>query len=406
MTFDELYSMISEASDFSSEAYGKLFKCIDVEQKKPLFTVPLYYQIEREKEWKKAEAYMKKKERDRQKVEQKRLEAKQKVEDAKKQAKLKAEEERRKAEEERRKAEEERRKKEKLESEAKRKAAKEEQKKIESERKAAEERERKIVERIKPDADMMIAGILCDMVHIIPTLPDDPKFWITKDNVCAENMNVLQVMFDSKSQKVSCENMELLVNRFSKVIDQNFHIPSTVELFYLGNVKKDYKVVHREEWNAELFSGLKKVKKGKEMLLKPRFACSEETYNKSKNKAIERLKMIINKYVNHLKSVEYKSFLTKKTIQYIDRPFPSELYYALLYWESLEKSVAIDFYGKWLVFHDDVVPEKLVSSVLPILNSLFKGEKTFELMSSNSKAYSFLRQKELVGNGVYLIIKE
>ena len=74
--------------------------------------------------------------------------------------------------------------------------------------------------------------------------------------------------------------------------------------------------------------------------------------------------------------------------------------------DSLQNKDADSAYGKVQTSLEQSVPESIIGYVLPKLNEFFKGRYTFDMLSSNKSAYATLREKNLIEDGVYLLVKE
>lgn len=229
-------------------------------------------------------------------------------------------------------------------------------------------RETELIERIRPNALMLIAGVLSDLEQV-----KNKKGTYKRMRSCvrADDMRLLQIKIsedEEKNNSYTYDNAYLLASRFSMLTKSRF--------------------------NAEYADG-----KG------IRLACYELNSG-VKTQVIKQLKVVIEKFGSSQKTGEYKKFFLKTEIKYIDRPVTYQLYYALLLLDSLQNKDADSAYGKVQTSLEQSVPESIMGNVLPKLNEFFKGRYTFDLLSSNKSAYATLREKNLMEEGVYLLVKE
>ena len=229
-------------------------------------------------------------------------------------------------------------------------------------------RETELIERIRPNALMLIAGVLSDLEQVKNKRGTYKRM---RSCVRAEDMRLLQIKIsedEEKNNSYTYENAYLLASRFSMLTKSRF--------------------------NAEYADG-----KG------IRLACYE--LNSSvKTQVIKQLKVVIEKFGSSQKTGEYKKFFLKTEIKYIDKPVTYQLYYALLLLDSLQNKDADSAYGKVQTSLEQSVPESIIGYVLPKLNEFFKRRYTFDMLSSNKSAYATLREKNLIEDGVYLLVKE
>ena len=219
------------------------------------------------------------------------------------------------------------------------------QKREADEREMERKREAELIERIRPNALMLIGGVLSDL----------------------EQVKNKRGTYRRMRSCMRAEDMRLL-HRFSMLTKSRF--------------------------NAEYGDG-----KG------IRLACYELNSG-VKTQVIKQLKAVIEKFGSSQRTGEYKKFFIKTEIKYIDRPVTYQLYYALLLLDSLQNKDADSAYGKIQTPMEQTVPESTMGYVLPKLNEFFKGRYTFDLLSSNKSAYATLREKNLIEDGVYLLVKE
>lgn len=229
-------------------------------------------------------------------------------------------------------------------------------------------RETELIERIRPNALMLIAGVLSDLEQVKNKRGTYKRM---RSCVRADDMRLLQIKIsedEEKNNSYTYDNAYLLASRFSMLTKSRF--------------------------NAEYADG-----KG------IRLACYE--LNSSvKTQVIKQLKVVIEKFGSSQKTREYKKFFLKTEIKYIDKPVTYQLYYALLLLDSLQNKDADSAYGKVQTSLEQSVPESIIGYVLPKLNEFFKGRYTFDMLSSNKSAYATLREKNLIEDGVYLLVKE
>lgn len=229
-------------------------------------------------------------------------------------------------------------------------------------------RETELIERIRPNALMLIAGVLSDLEQVKNKRGTYKRM---RSCVRADDMRLLQIKIsedEEKNNSYTYENAYLLASRFSMLTKSRF--------------------------NAEYADG-----KG------IRLACYE--LNSSvKTQVIKQLKVVIEKFGSSQRTGEYKKFFLKTEIKYIDKPVTYQLYYALLLLDSLQNKDADSAYGKVQTSLEQSVPESIIGYVLPKLNEFFKGRYTFDMLSSNKSAYATLREKNLIEDGVYLLVKE
>lgn len=229
-------------------------------------------------------------------------------------------------------------------------------------------RETELIERIRPNALMLIAGVLSDLEQVKNKRGTYKRM---RSCVRAEDMRLLQIKISEDEEinnSYTYENAYLLASRFSMLTKSRF--------------------------NAEYADG-----KG------IRLACYE--LNSSvKTQVIKQLKVVIERFGSSQKTGEYKKFFLKTEIKYIDKPVTYQLYYALLLLDSLQNKDADSAYGKVQTSLEQSVPESIIGYVLPKLNEFFKGRYTFDMLSSNKSAYATLREKNLIEDGVYLLVKE
>ena len=229
-------------------------------------------------------------------------------------------------------------------------------------------RETELIERIRPNALMLIAGVLSDLEQVKNKRGTYKRM---RSCVRADDMRLLQIKIsedEEKNNSYTYDNAYLLASRFSMLTKSRF--------------------------NAEYADG-----KG------IRLACYE--LNSSvKTQVIKQLKVVIEKFGSSQKTGEYKKFFLKTEIKYIDKPVTYQLYYALLLLDSLQNKDADSAYGKVQTSLEQSVPESIIGYVLPKLNEFFKGRYTFDMLSSNKSAYATLREKNLIEDGVYLLVKE
>ena len=229
-------------------------------------------------------------------------------------------------------------------------------------------RETELIERIRPNALMLIAGVLSDLEQVKNKRGTYKRM---RSFVRADDMRLLQIKIsedEEKNNSYTYDNAYLLASRFSMLTKSRF--------------------------NAEYADG-----KG------IRLACYE--LNSSvKTQVIKQLKVVIEKFGSSQKTREYKKFFLKTEIKYIDKPVTYQLYYALLLLDSLQNKDVDSAYGKVQTSLEQSVPESIIGYVLPKLNEFFKGRYTFDMLSSNKSAYATLREKNLIEDGVYLLVKE
>ena len=229
-------------------------------------------------------------------------------------------------------------------------------------------RETELIERIRPNALMLIAGVLSDLEQVKNKRGTYKRM---RSCVRADDMRLLQIKIsedEEKNNSYTYDNAYLLASRFSMLTKSRF--------------------------NAEYADG-----KG------IRLACYE--LNSSvKTQVIKQLKVVIEKFGSSQKTREYKKFFLKTEIKYIDKPVTYQLYYALLLLDSLQNKDVDSAYGKVQTSLEQSVPESIIGYVLPKLNEFFKGRYTFDMLSSNKSAYATLREKNLIEDGVYLLVKE
>ena len=229
-------------------------------------------------------------------------------------------------------------------------------------------RETELIERIRPNALMLIAGVLSNLEQVRNKRGTYKRM---RSCVRADDMRLLQIKIsedEEKNNSYTYDNAYLLASRFSMLTKSRF--------------------------NAEYADG-----KG------IRLACYE--LNSSvKTQVIKQLKVVIEKFGSSQKTGEYKKFFLKTEIKYIDKPVTYQLYYALLLLDSLQNKDADSAYGKVQTSLEQSVPESIIGYVLPKLNEFFKGRYTFDMLSSNKSAYATLREKNLIEDGVYLLVKE
>ena len=242
------------------------------------------------------------------------------------------------------------------------------QKREADEREMERKRETELIERIRPNALILIAGVLSDL-----ELVKNKRGTYRRMRSCvrAEDMRLLQIKIsedEEKNNSYTYDNAYLLASRFSMLTKSRF--------------------------NAEYGDG-----KG------IRLACYELNSG-VKPQVIKQLKAVIEKFGSSQRTGEYRKFFIKTEIKYIDRPVTYQLYYALLLLDSLQNKDADSAYGKIQTPMEQTVPESTMGYVLPKLNEFFKGRYAFDLLSSNKSAYATLREKNLIEDGVYLLVKE
>lgn len=229
-------------------------------------------------------------------------------------------------------------------------------------------RETELIERIRPNALMLIAGVLSDLEQVKNKRGTYKRM---RSCVRVDDMRLLQIKIsedEEKNNSYTYYNAYLLASRFSMLTKSRF--------------------------NAEYADG-----KG------IRLACYE--LNSSvKTQVIKQLKVVIENFGSSQKTGEYKKFFLKTEIKYIDKPVTYQLYYALLLLDSLQNKDVDSAYGKVQTSLEQSVPESIIGYVLPKLNEFFKGRYTFDMLSSNKSAYATLREKNLIEDGVYLLVKE
>lgn len=229
-------------------------------------------------------------------------------------------------------------------------------------------RETELIERIRPNALMLIAGVLSDLEQVKNKRGTYKRM---RSCVRVDDMRLLQIKIsedEEKNNSYTYDNAYLLASRFSMLTKSRF--------------------------NAEYADG-----KG------IRLACYE--LNSSvKTQVIKQLKVVIENFGSSQKTGEYKKFFLKTEIKYIDKPVTYQLYYALLLLDSLQNKDVDSAYGKVQTSLEQSVPESIIGYVLPKLNEFFKGRYTFDMLSSNKSAYATLREKNLIEDGVYLLVKE
>ena len=229
-------------------------------------------------------------------------------------------------------------------------------------------RETELIERIRPNALILIAGVLSDLEQVKNKRGTYKRM---RSCVRADDMRLLQIKIsedEEKNNSYTYDNAYLLASRFSMLTKSRF--------------------------NAEYADG-----KG------IRLACYE--LNSSlKTQVIKQLKVVIEKFGSSQKTGEYKKFFLKTEIKYIDKPVTYQLYYALLLLDSLQNKDTDSAYGKIQTPMEQTVPESTMGYALPKLNEFFKGRYAFDLLSSNKSAYATLREKNLIEDGVYLLVKE
>ena len=268
----ELKCLLELAEQFDETAYKTLYTLKDIDtQKEPLFFEPDYIKEEKKlaeetqilaeaKAWK--ENMLAKKaaeERARLEAEEKARQAElRRIEEekaAEERARLAAIEEERKAEELRQKEEEAQKRKE---EEERRKAEEQEAKRLakieteEKERQLREQKELELVEHLKATATKTISNIVRDMVFIEggnallgsinnssnpPHMENVESFWIKRHSISMDEMEKLLI-----DNSVSSENIDMFVQRLSKILDCVFDIPTATQLEYAMRAK-DKKIV-------------------------------------------------------------------------------------------------------------------------------------------------------------------
>lgn len=289
-------------------------------------------------------------------------------------------------------------------------------------------------------------------------------FWQMRNCVSANDMKVLGIDVDeysSETDSYTYDEAETFVKRFCLLTMEKFYIPEEKELFLSigGRGSKVYpmpvritsckaKKINRTfkqalgcEWvirhdrrafapqinifktksdhlissatkTPELIKEIvqyKKLDRNYESWLKDhncfRIACSTSTYERLIRTIINQLKDVVDEYVEHQKTAEYKKLFIKKTIRYIDKPVTSQIYMSILLIEALEKPSSNSFYPQWNSHQEkETLSEEELTEVVNKLNILFDGKYKFEKLSLNNSTLTFLRNNGLIGEGHYLYL--
>ena len=289
-------------------------------------------------------------------------------------------------------------------------------------------------------------------------------FWLMRNFVGANDMRVLGIEVDKYSNKndsFTYDDAEMFVRRFCMLTMEKFHIPEEEELFlsiggsgskvipmpFVGmtsciakNVSRTFKRVLGCEWVIrherlalvpqtnnlvfytiadKLYSETKKPSKLINAIIQEkkldrnleswlndhncfRIACSTNTYERLARTTTNQLRDLIDEFVGHQKTAEYKKLFIKNTIRFIDKPVTSQLYMALLLLETLGKSGSNSFYPQWSSHSEESLSEGKMAEVVKKLNILFNGKLKFEQLSFNKSAFTSLRNNGLIGEGEYL----
>jgi hypothetical protein len=115
-----------------------------------------------------------------------------------------------------------------------------------------------------------------------------------------------------------------------------------------------------------------------------------------------QLRCLVDEFVGHQKTAEYKKLFIKNTIRFIDKPVTSQLYTALLLLETLGIPGSKSFYPQWSSHSEESLSEEKLAEVVKKLNILFNGKYKFEQLSFNKSAFTSLRNNGLIGEGEYL----
>ena len=291
-------------------------------------------------------------------------------------------------------------------------------------------------------------------------------FWQMRNCVGANDMRTLGIEVDrysSENDSYTYNEAETFVRRFCMLTTEKFHIPEEEELFISNggsgsnicsvtptpigtktckakNVNRTFKRVLGCEWvirqerlalvpktdnlvfytsaekmisTASKPSGLikaivqdKKLDSSFESWLYDhncfRIACSTSTYERLARTITNQLRNLVDEFVGHQKTVEYKKLFIKNTIRFIDRPVTSQLYMALLLLDTLGKPGSNSFYPQWSSHSEESLSEEKLAEVVKKLNILFNGKYKFEQLSFNKSAFTSLRNNGLIGEGEYL----
>jgi hypothetical protein len=114
------------------------------------------------------------------------------------------------------------------------------------------------------------------------------------------------------------------------------------------------------------------------------------------------LRGLVDEFVGHQKTAEYKKLFIKNTIRFIDKPVTSQLYMTLLLLDTLGKSGSNSFYPQWSSHSEESLSEEKLAEVVKKLNLLFDGKYKFEQLSFYKSALTSLRNNGLIGEGDYL----
>jgi len=291
-------------------------------------------------------------------------------------------------------------------------------------------------------------------------------FWQMRNCVGANAMRVLGIEVDrysNENDSYTYDDAELFVRRFCMLTTEKFHIPEEEELFISNggsgsnicsitptpigtktckakNVNRSFKRVLGCEWvirqerlalvpktdnlvfytsadkmisTASKPSGLikaiiqdKKLDSSFDSWLNDhncfRIACSTSTYERLARTITNQLRCLVDEFVGHQKTAEYKKLFIKNTIRFIDKPVTSQLYTTLLLLETLGKPGSNSFYPQWSSHSEESLSEEKLAEVVKKLNTLFNGKYTFEQLSFNKSAFTSLRNNGLIGEGEYL----
>ena len=285
---------------------------------------------------------------------------------------------------------------------------------------------------------------------------------------CMKQLQITIDSNSEKSNTYSYEDALLFVRRFSLLTDEHFYIPSENELFYSngGNYSNIImRIPHMTACIAKTKNNHFKREFGCEWAVKPvahvfktqddksearvfytqadkmfcstnkpsvkfkaetlteknlssdfeewfkthcgfRIACSENAYTRLKAVIVKQLKDVIIKYADCIKSVEYRKLFSKDSIQYINIPLSSQVYFAVKALDALENPDKARDLNLSSSLFKGTISENMARDILIKLNGMFRGKYVFDLLNTNKNAFSYLSKNNLITEGVYLYIKK
>lgn len=282
------------------------------------------------------------------------------------------------------------------------------------------------------------------------------KFWLKKNVVSFEEMKQLMLIDEGQNpnpfQAYSFDKAVLFAERLTKISGGSFHIPRYKELIRYASddtmivdrdtILDDYREIYlsanarrpklstiKSEWTDDglIFTrtgtslfvmNYTPLRELEEMGIQDdtlkefyrnnkcfRISCSDITFNRIRKKTTAELQRIIDGYIQRQKNIEYKKLFFKKHIRIIEEPVVPQLFYAVMFCAALSFNEKTTFKTNLSLAEDTEFTDIEMNQFLSNLNRLYEKKYSFGFIGMTN-AYSYLKENNLIGNGIYLYVKE